>query len=157
MRAEGEQTDEVILSRGNACAPPHPTMYMGSGDVQQKRRVRRACRSKTEGEGAHGSRHMKPASVGEICSAIFCSRNGSAPKSQTPKSLSAVSSRRVSVAARRSSRITQKHIQHPPSRTARQRSEAGRRSSRIMPKKQRKRIQKDTAKGKGGELVFTRG
>ena len=109
MRAEGEQTDEVILSRVNACAPPHPTMYMGSGDVKQKRRVRRACRSKTEGEGAHGSRHMKPASVGEICSAIFCSRNGSAPKSQTPKSLSAVSSRRVSVAARRSSRINTKY------------------------------------------------
>ena len=31
----------VILSRGNACAPPYPTMYTGSGDVKQKRRARR--------------------------------------------------------------------------------------------------------------------
>ena len=31
----------VILSRVDACAPPHPTMYTGSGDVKQKRRARR--------------------------------------------------------------------------------------------------------------------
>ncbi|MEE1136368.1 MAG: hypothetical protein UHU36_05905, partial [Methanocorpusculum sp.] len=36
-----DKTDEVILSRGNACAPPYPTMYTGSGDVKQKRRARR--------------------------------------------------------------------------------------------------------------------
>ena len=31
----------VILSRVDACAPPYPTMYTGSGDVKQKRRARR--------------------------------------------------------------------------------------------------------------------
>ena len=59
--------------------------------VKQKRRVRRA-----EGEGAVGSRHMKPASVGEICSAVFCRRVGQNNRTQTPKSLPAVSERRVS-------------------------------------------------------------
>ena len=41
---ESERSDEngmVILSRVDACAPPYPTMYTGSGDVKQKRRARR--------------------------------------------------------------------------------------------------------------------
>ena len=89
--------------RATACAPPLSAYQRA---VKQKRRVRRARVPKglklgarleeNCDEGAHGSRHMKPASVGEICSAIFCSRNGSAPKSQTPKSLPAVSDCRVS-------------------------------------------------------------
>ena len=33
--------------------------------------------------GVVGSRHTKPASAGEVCTAVFCSRNGSALKSQT--------------------------------------------------------------------------
>ena len=44
MRARvTERTDRrgLSFSRGNACAPPHPTMYTGSGDVKQKRRARR--------------------------------------------------------------------------------------------------------------------
>ena len=41
---ESERSDEngmVILSRVDACAPPYPTLYTGSGDVKQKRRARR--------------------------------------------------------------------------------------------------------------------
>ena len=39
---------------------------------------------------------MKPASVGEICSAVFCRRVGQNTRTQTPKSLPAVSDCRVS-------------------------------------------------------------
>ena len=57
-RERSDENGMVIVSRGNACAPPYPTICICSEGVKQKRRTRRA-----EGEGADGSRTPKRATV----------------------------------------------------------------------------------------------
>ena len=89
---ESERSNEngmVILSRVNACAPP--LFPACSGGVSKKDECADVRRSKTEDEGAVGSKPARPV-TSEVTTearnrasvlAVFCSRNGSAHQSRT--------------------------------------------------------------------------
>ena len=137
---ESERSDEngmVILSRVDACAPPYPTMYTGSGDVKQKRRARRPEGEEWSEAGIRNLRQQVKYALRFFVVETALHQNPKqlslSPPSRTAASASsqAGQSNKTKEIINRREHNTRTH----PRRIARQRSEAGRRGSRITPKK----------------------
>ena len=128
----------VILSRVDACAPPYPTMYTGSGDVKQKRRARRPEGEEWSEAGIRNLRQQVKYALRFFVVETALHKNPKQLSLSPPSRTAASASSQAGQSNKTKETFNNRwgHNTHThPRRIARQRSEAGRRGSGIRQKK----------------------